>query len=237
MNNFRTAYPNELYHYGIPKQQWGVRRFQNPDGTLTTAGKERYRATKHAEGLYYKAKSVEPKITKDVQSVVTGTTAKMYGLEHRLKTKESLQRKIETDAFNDNISLNDSASKIKDAVRYTAMSEDKDFTKNYFRIKQNLENKGYSEVRCKNYFDLYDKGIVKHKSVQSVFRDPNGYLFELQFQTKASQNAKDKKVPLYEEARRPDISKDRLSQLEAEMVKLAENVPTPSDVYKIKTHG
>lgn len=34
---------NELYHYGIKKQRWGVRRFQNPDGTLTEAGKKRYR--------------------------------------------------------------------------------------------------------------------------------------------------------------------------------------------------
>ncbi len=31
-----------IYHHGIKGQKWGVRRFQNEDGTLTTAGKKRY---------------------------------------------------------------------------------------------------------------------------------------------------------------------------------------------------
>lgn len=36
---------NELYHHGILGQKWGVRRFQNPDGSLTEDGKRRYRST------------------------------------------------------------------------------------------------------------------------------------------------------------------------------------------------
>lgn len=37
-----VTYGGELYHHGIKGQKWGVRRFQNPDGTLTDAGKKRY---------------------------------------------------------------------------------------------------------------------------------------------------------------------------------------------------
>jgi len=35
-------YTNELAHHGILGMKWGVRRFQNKDGTLTAAGKVRY---------------------------------------------------------------------------------------------------------------------------------------------------------------------------------------------------
>ena len=35
-------YAHELYHHGIKGQKWGVRRFQNADGSLKSAGKKRY---------------------------------------------------------------------------------------------------------------------------------------------------------------------------------------------------
>lgn len=36
---------NYLAHYGIKGQKWGIRRFQNKDGSLTAEGKERYKST------------------------------------------------------------------------------------------------------------------------------------------------------------------------------------------------
>lgn len=32
----------ELYHHGVKGMRWGVRRYQNKDGSLTPAGKKRY---------------------------------------------------------------------------------------------------------------------------------------------------------------------------------------------------
>lgn len=35
-------YSTELCHHGILGQRWGIRRYQNPDGSLTEAGRKKY---------------------------------------------------------------------------------------------------------------------------------------------------------------------------------------------------
>ena len=41
-----------LEHHGIKNQKWGVRRFQNPDGSLTAAGRIRYGVTGAAKAAF-----------------------------------------------------------------------------------------------------------------------------------------------------------------------------------------
>lgn len=55
---YNYYYSTELYHHGIKGQKWGVRRFQNQNGTLTPAGKKRYADD---SGGTDKSKSDKPK--------------------------------------------------------------------------------------------------------------------------------------------------------------------------------
>lgn len=228
-----------LMHYGVKDMKWGVRRYQLKGSSVRTPeGKKRYAHSSSglADRIYQNAKKSEPKITKDVTSVISRSGGKAYGLKNRLKTQASLERKIKTDAKQKGISLVESAKRIKDAVRYTAVLDDDNFVDGYNSIKESLAEKGYAETRCRNYFDLYRQGKAKHKQVTATYADTDGNEFELQFHTPSSIKAKEKKTSLYEEARDPKVANERKNELINQMDVLAKRVKNPDGVYLIKSH-
>lgn len=218
---------DELYHYGTPGMHWGIRN--GPPYPLN--------AHTAASSIYTQAKKRVNKISTDVINSAKQTSSKMYGLEHKLKTEASIERKIGKESKEKKCSIGEAAGSIKDAIRFTTISSERDFVNNYERFKQAMEDKGYSEIRCKNYFMQFKEGKVKHKSVQSNFQTKDGYIFEVQFQTPSSQSVKDRKVPLYEEARDIRTSATRRSEIEKQMESMAQSIKDPVGIEKIKTHN
>lgn len=67
-NDFRNY--SELYHHGILGQKWGVRRYQNSDGTLTDEGRKRYGITdEKIEKLAARAEKQGNKLAKRAKKV------------------------------------------------------------------------------------------------------------------------------------------------------------------------
>ena len=198
-----------LAHYGIQGQKWGVKH--GPPYPLD-------------RGIYNRAKKEEPNLSKDIQKVASKNKVKLYGYEHRLKTKESINRKTKL------------GKEIKDAVRYTIILPEKTFVKKYYSITKDLSDLGYTETVLKNYFKRYLEGTSNHKSIQGNYKSKNGYEFEIQYQTASSQDAKDKKVPLYEEVRNPNVTSKRKIEIVKLMNELADSVKNPDDILKIKEH-
>ena len=56
-----------LYHHGILGQKWGIRRFQNKDGSYTEAGKKRRREDSYSED-YKKYESLKKKSPKEMSN-------------------------------------------------------------------------------------------------------------------------------------------------------------------------
>ena len=70
-----------LAHHGILGQKWGVRRYQNPDGSLTPAGEKRYSEGSEKKTLKDRWNALNPK-TKTAIKVgvaIAGTALAVYG--------------------------------------------------------------------------------------------------------------------------------------------------------------
>ena len=83
-----------LEHTGVLGMKWGIRRYQNKDGTLTSAGKKRYAQT-GVEGYEYKSR-----LTKHHEKYAEKRAAKADELEAKGKTAkaEKMRAKSEMNA-------------------------------------------------------------------------------------------------------------------------------------------
>lgn len=86
---------NYLIHYGIKGQKWGVRRYQNDDGSLTDAGRRRYGGGAGKIEAFYTAKKnrINAKIESTKESGDLAKLEKLRNKRNSIQKNESLNKR------------------------------------------------------------------------------------------------------------------------------------------------
>lgn len=185
---------------------------------------------------YEIAMSNEPKITKDIIEFTKKAGAYNDGLKFKLKSIDSLTRKIRDEyvkakAKGIDLEIVDIANSIKDANRYTAILDIDKFVDQYNEIHNSLLKAGYKVMKTKNTFKLNN---ASYKGINSNYITPEGNIFELQFHTVESFALKNGILhDLYEQYRKIDTPDKRKKELEDEMIKLSSKLKIPKNIDKI----
>lgn len=143
-----------LKHHGIKGQKWGQRRYQNEDGSLTAAGKERYGV---ALAKYGKADRLGKKLTKQINKA---EKARQKTLSSRNKFSKELKDDNTKSLAKSIISLQYQKMNKKDAVKDYEEGT-KTLNKGYEEYKNIIKN--YGDVKFKSYADSSFKKSPEYK--------------------------------------------------------------------------
>lgn len=185
-------------------------------------------AVRLAKSLRATCVAVEPAITGLMQNIGAQIGGEFQQLHQRLKSTDSLARKIDTDAEKEWFGDRDKAAeKVSDAIRYTMVIPDSGYTDGVIATRDALEANGF-KLRTKNFWeagDPYDGVNVK------ASRD--GISVEIQLHTPPSLNTKTKELhSVYEKYRKETNNPKREVQWDS-MVKIAKKIPRPAKLNEL----
>ena len=93
----KYIYTSELYHHGIKGQRWGVRRFQNADGTLTAAGKQRYYSDSERKEILNKV--IRSKSTHGIEEIEDAKDFLVNQRKTLKKEHSDIEKKFKSDFY------------------------------------------------------------------------------------------------------------------------------------------
>lgn len=174
-----------------------------------------------------RAAQEEPSVTAILRQMESDSCS-LQGLDSRLKTEDSLTRKIQSDAAADGITEDEAAAKVADALRYTLCIREDEYAATVSATMQKLLDAGFSVVKFKNSW-----GGFGYKGINSQLKTPGGYVFELQFHTPASFNTKEDVHKYYDVMRDPATSPEERARLEKLSNDLFLQIPIPNGATEL----
>jgi hypothetical protein len=191
-------------------------------------------AVTEASRIRDKALTVEPKITELMSTIQKNAGGEFVQLEQRVKSTNSLARKIDGDAVTEyEGDRSRAADEVSDAVRYTLKVGDENYAESLSSTTQALEASGFT-LRVKNFWqsgDPYDGVNIKAKK--------DGVQVEIQLHTPSSFSHKEGETgthKIYKEYQ-VELNDSKRESMWNRMVDIAKGVTKPANYGSILATG
>lgn len=188
-------------------------------------------ASQKSKELIDIARKKDKVITKDLNSIVSESGGHLEGLNFRIKSQASLYRKLIDKSESRGISIEQYSREVSDCLRYTVVESNGDFSQTYSKIFDNLHKRGYTVVEVKN---TLMRENAPYRGINTLVKDTDGYVFELQYHTPQSLLIKEQNHVLYEEARLLSTTEDKRQALIYRMMENSKGIKTPLGVERIR---
>ncbi len=179
-----------------------------------------------ADAFLARARDAERWLSPQVRTAALLSHATLVGFDNRLKSADSLKRKVATAMVRTPGETVDQAlAGIGDSVRYTLQWPQTTYTTGVITAARTLSAWGNDSVKWSNTWGR----AAGYRAINSGWREPrSGMGFEVQFHTPASKHAQSETHKLYEEQRLPGTSADRRQELQRQQNAIFAAVPVPA---------
>ena len=157
----------------------------------------------------------------------------LTGLEFRCKGEDRIMEKVATALEEQpNLTSEEALASVKDTIRYTFQYTEEHYTEGVVADVTRLKTAGFEQVDLRNSW-----ASEEYKGINSRWRVPgNGHLFEVQFHTQISFEAKQLTHPAYERVRDPPTSKAEQDELGDFQRRVNQYVPEPRGARSVEDY-
>jgi hypothetical protein len=153
----------------------------------------------------------------------------LIGFEYRLKGRDRIKDKVAEQMEEKGRTAHEAVSMVKDAIRFTFAYREELYTDGVRADFRRMQDSGFEHVERRNSWT-----DDQYKGINSRWREPvTGQMFEVQFHTAISFEAKQITHRAYERVRDPNTSRAELRELRSFQRGVCENVPVPSGAADI----
>ncbi|MEU2956826.1 ATP nucleotide 3'-pyrophosphokinase [Streptomyces xanthochromogenes] len=197
------------------------------EGGLTLDAADNARVDNYLDG----AREAERSISVDVRTAAVATGAELIGFDHRLKSPDSLKRKVATSLKEQpQQDIDTVLARLSDAVRYTLQWPDETYTHAVTTASALLSAWANDSTKWSNTWGR----TAGYKGLNTGWRaSGSSQLFEVQFHTPASKHAQEVTHLLYEEQRLPSTGPARKKELQAQQDEVFAAVPVPAGADRL----